>query len=70
MKVAIHNHLNDSMKTYEGDPASVERQIIEDYPWFKHFDDGDLETLCAYIDCQQMFSVEVLDDTEHPFLRE
>lgn len=69
MRVAIYEHLHDTFKMYEGDPDSIERQILEDYPWFHDFE-GDLETLLAYIDSQQMLSVEILDESPHPFLTE
>lgn len=71
MRVVIYDWLHSSHKVYEGDPTSVERQIVEDMPWHgEHFEEGDLESLLAYIDAQQMFSVDVEDDSAHPFLKE
>jgi hypothetical protein len=70
MVIVIHNHHDDSAKTYQGDKTTIYRSIEQDMPWLtEHFTPENLEDMLQYIDTQQNLSVEVLDDREHPFVR-
>lgn len=68
MKFVIHNLLDGSAQTYEGDTATVERELEEKYPWAVEGHEGHLEAILWNIDHQQFHSVEMIDSTQHPFL--
>ena len=69
MKIVIHNLLNDSNRTYEGDVATIERQLEVEYPWAVEHAHGDLDKILWTIDHHQFYGVEVADDSLHPFLK-
>ncbi len=70
MKIIIHNLLNGSNKTYEGDATTLERQLEIDFPWAVEGNEFDLNHILWIIDHQQFHAVEVVDKSPHPFLKE
>jgi hypothetical protein len=69
MTIVIHNLHSNSEKVYQGDKHSISRQLDDDFPWIATmYGPEDLRDALDYIDSQQNFTVEVLDDSLHPFV--
>jgi hypothetical protein len=70
MKIIIHNLLNDTNETYEGDVATLEHDLEADFSWAVEQAYGDLDTILYFIDHHPYYSVEVVDSSLHPFLKD
>lgn len=70
MKILIHNHYTGAETEYEGDRHTLQKLLIKLYPMLEGcYDYGDLDGMIEYIDSMQSRSVEITDETEHPFLK-
>jgi hypothetical protein len=70
MKIAIHNHHNEGVQELEGDRHTLQKLLFKLYPVLEgRFYYGDLDGMLDYIDSMQSRSVEITDETEHPFLK-
>jgi len=70
MKIIIHNLLKDSNRTYEGDVATIERELGVEFAWAAEHAHGDLDTILYTIDHHPYYGVEVVDSALHPFLKD
>jgi hypothetical protein len=70
MKVVIHNLLKGTNKSYEGDTATLARQLGAEYPWAALYAEGDLDHILWTIDHHSFFGVEIVDKALHPFMRD
>ncbi len=69
MKIVIHNLMDGTERAYEGDVATIERDIDMDYPWAVYHVRGDLDHILYNIDHHPFFGVEIVDPSLHPFLK-
>jgi hypothetical protein len=70
MVIKIHNHSTDTEIDYEGDRHTLQKLLFKLYPSLQgRYYYGDLEGMIDYIDSFQSRSVEIVDETEHPFLK-
>jgi hypothetical protein len=69
MRIIIHNLLKDTNRAYEGDVATIERQLEAEFPWAVEHAHGDLDQVLYTIDHHSMYAVEVTDKSLHPFLK-
>jgi hypothetical protein len=69
MRIIIHNILKDTNRAYEGDVATIERQLEAEFPWAVEHAHGDLDHVLYAIDHHPMYAVEVTDKSLHPFLK-
>lgn len=70
MKLLIHNHRDGSQQEIEGDPHTLQVQLLTMFPWLDGCHAyGDLDTMIDAVDSTQGRSIEIVDDTLHPFLQ-
>jgi hypothetical protein len=71
MVIVVHNLLNGTERTFEGDKFTISRQLDDVYPFLAPlFGPNDLRDAIEYLDSQQFYSVEVVEDKVHPFVEE
>jgi hypothetical protein len=71
MVIVVHNLLNGTERTFEGDKFTISRQLDDAYPFLAPlFGPNDLRDAIEYLDSQQFYSVEVVEDKVHPFVEE
>jgi hypothetical protein len=69
MKIVIHNLSNDTSQSYDGDVATIERDLEKDFGWALSGNEGDLDQILWVIDHHPYFGVEIADKSLHPFLQ-
>jgi hypothetical protein len=69
MKIVIHNLQRETNRVYEGDVATLERELGAEFRWATEQAHGDLDHILYIIDHHPLFGVEVLDASPHPFLK-
>jgi hypothetical protein len=68
MIIIVHNLTDDSQKTYKGDKHSISRALDHDFRFLRlHFGPDELADAIEYLDAQQSYAVEVIDENRHPF---
>jgi hypothetical protein len=71
MVIVIHNLLNETERTFKGDRVTISRALDDAYPFLAPlFGPNELREALDYLDSQQYYSVEVVDDKLHPFVDE